>query len=413
MQNNLLEKLEEINKNLNYNTSYPLSPNDWQKYRKNTDIFKEINDFCMYIHIPFCKHLCNFCEYSKCKKTSLENETKIIDTIINDINNFKKPNMLYGLDIGGGTPTCLDITNFKKIVDLASNIIKQSNKPDDFIASIEATFDTLDDEKINILKNSGFKRISFGLQVLNKNFLQENKRTSYIDTIINTINKIKNDFVINIDIMYGINNITKDDLKNTIDFVKSLNIEQVTVYEMRYNMVNLLPQKTRDEIIDEYDYLYNLILNAGFNGRYGCNTFSKLDDEGVSSYLKYRMDGYFYKGFGPSAQSMTNIGISYNKFKSNINKDDLLSSETFENGDVYELPKNELFAKLVCISLYRCKINIDTIERLYNIKISKEKIKKLGDLIFIKDNNIYITKKGYKYYAAIGKFLYESNMGLF
>ena len=59
------KQLDILNKDVNLNTSYPLSPNDWAKYKiKNYDIFNDINKFSIYVHIPFCKHLCKFCEYS-------------------------------------------------------------------------------------------------------------------------------------------------------------------------------------------------------------------------------------------------------------------------------------------------------------------------------------------------------------
>lgn len=414
-----LEQLEILNKDINLNTSYPLSPLDWQKYKtKNFDIFKNINDFSMYIHIPFCKHLCKFCEYSKCKKQENTNEDYVIDTIINDIKNFKKPNLLYGFDIGGGTPTCLSDENFKKIVSVADKIILSSNKPDNFIASIEGTFDTLSDTKIEILKNSQFKRISLGIQVFKESFLKENGRTPQINLIKEVIKKINKDFVVNIDLMYGLNNITKKDLEETIKFVNTLNVQQITLYEMRYNMVDSKPAKEKDEIISEYDFCFDEIIKLGFKGRYGRNTFTKLNDEGVSSYLYYRMQGYFYKGFGPSAQSMTNTGITYNlwknseKFSKEIDIKNLLDVNTYENGDVYKLPKAELSAKMICISLYQCMINLKNLEKFYNnnlLKTKKEIVDFLlkEDLIKINKDNLYITKKGYKYYSVIGYLLYN------
>ena len=414
------KQLDILNKDVNLNTSYPLSPNDWAKYKiKNYDIFNGINKFSMYIHIPFCKHLCKFCEYSKCKKQENKNEDFVIDTIVKDIKNFKKPELLYGFDIGGGTPTCLSDENFKKIIDTADEIIKTCSKPENFIASIEGTFDTLSDSKIEILKNSQFKRISLGIQVFKESFLKENGRTPQIDLIKSVIKKINKDFIVNIDLMYGLNNITKKDLEETIKFVNSLNIHQITLYEMRYNMVDSYCNKDKDEIISEYDFCFDKITNFGYKGRYGRNTFTKTNDEGVSSYLYYRMEGHFYKGFGPSAQSMTSKGITYNSFKNSgknskeIDINNLLSVNTYEAGDIYKLPKKELFAKAVCISLYQCKINANSIKKNYDIDILKTKkdiLKNLleEDLIKIKEYNIYITKKGYKYYSVIGYLLYTN-----
>lgn len=410
---NIIEKLEEMNNNLRLNTSYPLNRQNWYKYQSEKNIFEGIKDFSVYIHIPFCNALCKFCEYTKCVKQNKEIETKVIDTIIKDIEKFKYPKMMYGLDVGGGTPTCLFDDNFSKILDISSKIIANSNQPTDFLPSIEGTFESLSDNKIELLKKSVFKRISFGIQVLNKSFLEDNERNSDIQKIKSVIEKIRNHFIVNIDIMYGLNNITLDDLRETINFVNSLNVDEITLYETRYNSIGLKPQKSKMEIIYEYDYCYNLITLLGYYGYYGRNTFSKRSPSSfaVSSYLNYRMKGYFYKGFGPSAQSMTKLGLSYNKFKNNFCITPLLEASSFENGNNYFLPENEIMAKLICISLYKCSINLNCIKKLYNIDIYNKKqniIQELSEagLIEIKSGDLFITKAGYKYYSAIGNMLY-------
>lgn len=57
---------ESRKNNSKWNTSYPLSPNDWVKYRTDTSlIFNEKDGISYYIHIPFCKKLCSFCEYTR------------------------------------------------------------------------------------------------------------------------------------------------------------------------------------------------------------------------------------------------------------------------------------------------------------------------------------------------------------
>ncbi len=416
--NNYLKLLEKYNNCSLINTSYPISPSKWIKYKNpDIDIFNGIDNFSIYIHIPFCNHICSFCEYNKCKKQYDRNEDIVINKIISDIHNFKKPNMLYGFDIGGGTPTSLSDNNFKKIINIANEIIDNSNKPNNFVASIEATFDTLTDEKINVLKNSNFKRISFGIQAFKKDFLDSNGRLSKAETIFKTIEKIRENFTINVDIMYGLNNIDINDLLDTIYFVNDLGIDQITLYETRYNLIKSSPSKSKSNIIKEYDTCFELLKKMGYNCRYGRNTFSKNEkDEGVSSYLLYRMNGFFYKGFGPSAQSMTNKGITYNRFK-DVNKKeieivDLLNVQSYEDGDKYDLPSNELAAKAISISLYQSKINCDNIKSFYGYDILNNKKDFVDFLIknnfaILENNNIILTKLGYKYYAAIGLMLYN------
>lgn len=96
--------------------------------------------------------------------------------------------------------------------------------------------------------------------------------------------------------------------------IEILNPEQVTLYELRTNMIREPSYLSKDELYYAYRCLYEGLIALGYHARFGQNTFSKyIADHGVSSYLRSRMlDGVAYKGFGLSAQSMNNEGISYN-----------------------------------------------------------------------------------------------------
>jgi coproporphyrinogen III oxidase-like Fe-S oxidoreductase len=94
-----------------FNTSYPLKPADWNKWKTSQSLpFDDDTDISFYIHIPFCNSLCGFCEYVKFIKTNEEVEQKYLKIVEHDIRAFvnnTSDKILRGFDIGGGTPTIL------------------------------------------------------------------------------------------------------------------------------------------------------------------------------------------------------------------------------------------------------------------------------------------------------------------
>ena len=400
------------------NTSYPLNKQSWLDYKcTNRDLFLNETDLCFYIHIPFCKNLCSFCEYTRFKK-DIELEKTYIEILERDITNFIGTHIiskLYGFDIGGGTPTILDINNFKKLMEISKkiNILPHIH---DYEPSIEATFNTIDEEKISLIKEAGFTRISLGIQTINTKILLDNNR-DIVNTnkMINIINLIKKyDMKVNIDLMYGIPNQKMEDIENSMKILEKLNPSQVTLYEMRYNMVKSNLMFSKDELYNYYKFFYENLTDLGYNATFGQNTFSKTNDLGLSSYLKYRMiDNVSYKGFGISAQSKSKIGLSYNIGKSGEDFVYCIQKGTFYEDDTYLLPKDELLAKYIAVCLYYGQFKLSIMESI----IAENPLTKYksefdyllsNDYILIVNDIVYLTELGFKYFGAVGSLFYSN-----
>ena len=111
----------------------------------------------------------------------------------------------------------------------------------------------------------------------------------------------------------------------------------------------------------------------GYNGSFGQNTFSLSDDLGLSSYLKHRMiDFTSYKGFGISAQSKSDMGLSYNIGKSHDSLENCLQKGTFFGEDTYVLPKEEMLAKFIAVSGYFGRIKLEVMKQILNVKFVKK-----------------------------------------
>lgn len=406
------------------NTSYPLNKENWLKYKKEDyDLFKNENCLNFYIHIPFCKKLCAFCEYTKYPKRDAEMEEKYVDILEKDIDKFIDDHtkfILYGLDIGGGTPTSLDNEAFNHLMRICKKIINDSELVEDFEPSIEGTFETIDENKLRKIYNAGFRRISLGIQTMNLDILKKNNRENLgIDDILQKCKLIKKVGIekINIDFMYGLEGQTLKDLDDAISLVKSMDVEQITLYEMRYNLISKNKKINRQYLYEQYEYIYNELMKLGYCAYFGQNTFSKNEsDLGLSSYLRYRMiENVSYKGFGISAQSKSKIGMSYNIGKTRRSLEDCLKYHSFIAEDLYVLPKEELLAKYIAISMYYGKFKISIMKSIINedpLEYYKNEFEFLikNDYVEIKNDEVILTKKGFKYYSAVGALFYSKNV---
>ena len=327
---------------------------------------------------------------------------------------------MHGLDVGGGTPTALEIKPFTHLMQICKALINKLELVEDFEPSIEGTFETIDDNKLKEIYNAGFKRISLGIQTMNLNILAKNNRQNLeIKDLIQKCNLIKKHGIkkINIDFMYGFEGQTLKDLDDAIALVKKMNVEQITLYEMRYNLISKQKKIDREFLFEQYEYIYNKLIDLGYYARFGQNTFSKDEkDLGLSSYLRSRMiDNISYKGFGISAQSKSKIGMSYNIGKSRKSINECMKYNSFIEEDLYLLPKEELLAKYIAISMYFGEFKISIMKEILGeepLDYYKNEFQFLlkNDYILINQDKIILTKKGFKYYGAIGALFYSKNV---
>lgn len=421
-----------------YSTAYPWKPEDWSPYIKPGKLkFKNNGTLSFYIHIPFCTNLCKFCEYTRCILPDDKIQRIYLQTLHSDIRRFlnEYPDItLEGLDIGGGTPTALSLSNFAYLMQIYKEVIGSVNKSDDFEPSIEASFKTITPEKISMIHEAGIKRISIGIQSLYFSRYQSGIGWRYpeAEIIINRIKEIRRpgDFKINLDFMYGFKfqGYDKTD-KPDKTVIEQLAPDQVTLYELRTNQLIDYEGAGPGLRSENYDRWFRTLDHLGYQGRYGQNTFSTdRDDLGVSSYIRHRMlEGNDYKGFGISAQSMSDGNIEYNVGK---NVSDILSlipskylSEysTFEATEHYDLPIAEKFAKFVCISAYSGGFNWriakerfypDFFERFGKVLdfLLKPKYESEAGDIELSNNRINVTRHGFYHYGPLFSLFYKPEL---
>ena len=109
------------------NTAYPLTPGSFMQYRLKgqkeikefvTNEWKDVEELSLYIHIPFCKTRCKFCEYVVLENTDEDIENEYVELLLKEMNMYSeilKGKRIVGYDLGGGTPTKLSVENLERI----------------------------------------------------------------------------------------------------------------------------------------------------------------------------------------------------------------------------------------------------------------------------------------------------------
>lgn len=409
-------------KNPLYNTSYPLCPSDWKAYRMDRSLAFDLGDVSFYVHIPFCQQLCSFCEYTRIRIPVEQLQRLYVDRLETDMRSFantlREGYRLQGFDVGGGTPTALTDDVFAQLMNLCKSIMNRIDKCADFEPSIEGTFQTISKEKLKMMVEGGFHRLSLGVQSSNSDVLSNsNRQISNIQEMKNVLLEAHDSGIrkVNLDFMYGLHHQTLQSINDDLQVVSILRPEQVTLYELRTNMIKKPGNTTHEERYAMYSQYYEGLTSMGYRAPFGQNTFTIFpDDMGASSYLRHRMvDCTPYKGFGLSAQSMSSEGVSYNIGKNSLGLAKLLDSPSYKEEYTYLLPPRERASKYIAIAAYSGAFALPTLDRILNDDSRQVFAPQFdfclneGLLIHDKDK-MRITRKGFKYYGAVFSLFYNN-----
>ena len=259
----------------------------------------------IYVHIPFCKRKCNYCDFcSVCADGDIMN--RYTEALCDEISRFgaRKKAPVNTVFFGGGTPSLLSGEAFLKIM----NAIRESFE---ILPSAEITAEvnpgTVTEEKA--LFDIGFNRISIGLQSIHENELKILGRIHNFDEFADSY-RLAREFGIdniNIDLMYGIPEQTMESFEKTLCRVLSLTPEHISLYGLILEVGTPLFNK-KDEIsfppedteCDMYYLAARMLSEAGYS-HYEISNYARADKECRHNLKYWRCDEYI--GVGLAAYS--------------------------------------------------------------------------------------------------------------
>lgn len=260
------------------------------------------NKLGLYIHIPFCRKICPYCDFFKMVASS-DYQDKYIDYLIKDLNRIDAT--LDTVYIGGGTPSSLSINNLDRLLNA---IAKKINSVKEF--TIELNPEDIDYDLIKVLRKYPVNRISIGIQTFNNKFQKLLNRFSEFDDILEKMNllRLAGFTNINVDLMYGFDSQTIDELREDINKMcllrpthistYSLILEEKTIFYHEYLKGNL-------SLIDEdlesamYYEIIKYLTKYGFE-HYEISNFAEKGCESKHNLLYWQNKEYLAVGAGAS-----------------------------------------------------------------------------------------------------------------
>ena len=363
--------------------------------------FAECENLGLYVHIPFCKSICNFCPYCKVRY-SAELCDRYIDALIKEIHivgsqhtGRKKVTSLY---FGGGTPA-LAANRIKDIVDALN---------DHFIITegigLELHPDNVNVEVLQTLKKAGVTKISIGIQSFCDKY-QKILGRKKVDTaeMMSALAAVPFETV-SMDFIFALPEQTYDDLKSDIDTAFSLGANHIAIYPFidftfTESPVAAMPKKEKRELLDA---ITQYCLGKGYS-RSSIWTFSSEPDANYSSMTR---DNFL--GFGCSATSLFKGQFKINTFDvesycERVRSGNLATSLTIR------FTKRQRMIYWLFWTAYSTRVNSSDFEKFFGVPLKKMYgfelwiAKRLG-FINEHDGTYEMTLKGAFYYHYYENF---------
>ena len=335
----------------------------------------------VYIHIPFCNHLCTYCDFAKMYYYE-DIASKYLDALELEIKNNYQGELIKTIYIGGGTPSSLSLSNLKRLMQ----IIKIFKKDKICEFTFEVNPENIDKEKLLLLKENNVTRISIGIESTQDKFLKYLGRCHDFNLVKEKIELMKklNFSNINVDLIYALPNETIKDLQKDLERIISLNINHISCYslEIHHNTIlGIKKEKNISEDLDRemYDFICNYLTKHHYT-HYEISNFAK-DNSYSHHNLTYWHNEEYY-GFGLGASGYVN-DIRYTNTRSMKDKIHLQDKISYAlilgfrliNGINKEEFKKKYQEELLDTFNIRELINLHyLIDDGLNIKISYDKI---------------------------------------
>ena len=352
----------------------------------------------LYVHIPFCNHICTYCDF--CKVFYKEEWVhQYLDALSFEIQDKRLTGNYETIYIGGGTPSSLSTSQLQRLFEILKPFSYNVKE-----YSVEVNPESMDADKLDLMIDYGINRLSIGVQTFQDKLLKGINRYHSSSQVIQLIQLAKSKGIddISIDLIYGLPNQTKQDIIDDINQMDSLQISHVSIYSLILEEHTVLKNQNYHPLSDEedaiiYHHINQLLKEKGFIHYEVSNYYKRKPSLHNLGYWHYED----YDGVGLGAHSLKN----HHRFENTNSLTDYFDFQYLLN-DIILLKKDELFETLMmglrlCEGISLSRINemfqIDFLEK-YKFVIEKYKAMKF---IEVKNNYLKTTSQGMDYLNTI------------
>jgi len=314
----------------------------------------------MYIHIPFCHQICNYCDFNK---VYFKNQPvdEYLEALQRELRMYAQHYSLDSLEtvfIGGGTPTSLSPQQLAVLLEAIQQVVHVETLRE---YTIEANPDELTKEKLEVLYRGGVRRLSIGVQSFNDEHLRTLGRTHSASDVKKVIAEARAVGFENmsIDLIYGLPEQTMSDWQDTLHEALDLQLPHYSTYSLIiepktvfYNLKNNDQLKLPDASVEGemFTYVIEEMQRRGYT-QYEVSNFSLPNYESVHNCVYWENDEYI--GVGAGAHGYVD-GIRYSNIGPVQHYIDGVT-DTFPRRDEHRVTKKEAIEEEMFLGLRMTK----------------------------------------------------------
>ena len=370
----------------------------------------------IYLHIPFCKRKCHYCNFYSI--ASVKYKTEFIETLLDEIKlqrGYLGDQLISTIYFGGGTPSLLGVDELKTVFSCLNKNFHVSDDPE---ITLEANPDDISERWLKEIKDTPVNRISLGVQSFFDDDLKYLNRIHSGEDAITAIKRLQDHGFteLTIDLIYGMPTLTNEKWEQNLNRFNDFKLPHLSAYALTVEdktLLYTLIQKKKlkappeDAIVDqfkilikqteEWDYIHYEISNFAKKGHY-------------SKHNSLYWTGGHYLGLGPSAHSFNGNSRRWNK--AGIKTWLALKEYYSESFEEEILSLEQRYNEYVMTSLrtvWGC--DQDLVRNEFGIKYAKHLLKEAADFIHEqkieqRGNRLFLTNKGKLFADGIASELF-------
>ena len=274
----------------------------------------------IYIHVPFCRKLCFYCDFYHLVSSSVKDDQSFIGALLKEASlrkDYLANETVSTIYLGGGTPSVLGMEQLEAILDGIFRLFKVA---DDCEITIELNPDDVSEDYLNGLKSLKINRVSLGVQSWKDSDLKMlNRRHDARQAMIALESIIASGFEnVTIDMIYGIPGMTLKDWEENLNKSFSFDIKHLSAYHLTFEQGTVFGKMLEKGLISEIDEndsasQFNLLVDKAVSAGF---IHYEISNFGKPGYFSVHNSNYWkqvsYLGLGPSAHSFNGFTRQWN-----------------------------------------------------------------------------------------------------
>ena len=346
----------------------------------------------LYIHIPFCESICDYCDFTKLQYfrifaipylQRLKEELEVVVT-------NKEVRTIY---VGGGTPTSLDDDLFLELLEM---IDPYTSKVEEY--TFECNPESLSLNKVKMMKSHGVNRVSIGVESTDDKILKSINRHHTFEDVRKAVTLLRENGIdnINLDLILGLPNVSEKMLEKDIKNILSLNPNHVscyslTVHEHTVFFLNEILPPTEEFAYEAYKKVNEILENSGYT-HYEVSNWAKPGYQSDHNLTYWRNEEYYGIGLGASGY------IGNKRYKNTTNMSEYLKGKNEKEVEIVDLKDLEEYQ--IMLNLRTTEgLDLTRFKELFNKDLYKNKKEVIDSYInsghlLLEGNNLVATFEG-------------------